>query len=79
VVQPWFAILGAKDDVNDHLAQRLRHAGIMTERVSEVNCAFSAGAPGVLRILGRCSRLLLNSAPLALNRCRWRDATKLIR
>lgn len=31
-VQPWFAILGTKDNVNDDLAKRLRHCGIIAEK-----------------------------------------------
>ena len=41
-VQPWSAIFGAENDVNDDLAQRLRHFGIVAEKRAQVNRAFSA-------------------------------------
>ena len=41
-VQPCFAILGAEDNVNDDLAKRLGHCGIIAEKHAEVNRAFSA-------------------------------------
>ena len=41
-VEPWLAVLGAKDDVKDNFTQRLRHGEMMSERVREVNRAFSA-------------------------------------
>jgi len=36
------AILGSEDHVKDDLTQRLRHGGMMTKHVPEVNRAFSA-------------------------------------
>ena len=60
-VQPWFATAGAKDDVKDDLAERLRHGGMMIKRVLEVNRAFSANeffltkTPGALpQAIGEC-------------------------
>src|ERR1700680_3013563 len=52
-VQPWFAILGAEDNVNDDLAKRLRHCGIMSKKHPQVNRAVSANeffypGPGAL-------------------------------
>jgi hypothetical protein len=41
-VQPWLAILGAENDVNDDLAQRLGHCWIVAEKHAQVNRAFSA-------------------------------------
>ena len=40
-VAPGFAILSAKDDVEDDLAYRLRHAAMLIERGLKVNRAFS--------------------------------------
>ena len=32
-IEPWFAIFGAEDNVNDDLAERLRHCGIIAEKM----------------------------------------------
>jgi len=42
------------------------------EPVPQVNRAISADAFAVLQILGRCHRLPLNAAPLALRTCERR-------
>ena len=42
-VQPSFAIFGAEDNVNNDLAKRLGHCGIIAEKDAEVNRAVSAG------------------------------------
>ena len=68
-VQPWLAILRAEDDVNDNLAKGLRHGGMMTKRLPEVNRAFSAHEFFRNQNLGRCPRLTVNAAALPLNRC----------
>jgi hypothetical protein len=64
-VQPWFAILGAEDNVKDDLAKRLGHCGIIAEKRGHVNRAVSANeffypGPGALPQAG------INIAPLAL-------------
>jgi hypothetical protein len=59
-IQRCFAIFGAKDNVNDDLTKRLRHCGIIAEKDAEVNRAFSA-SEFLLKILGRCPRLVLIS------------------
>jgi hypothetical protein len=41
-VEPWFAVLGAENDVNDDLTEGLGHPRIITEKRAEVNRAFSA-------------------------------------
>jgi hypothetical protein len=64
-VQPWFAILGAEDNVNDDIAERLRHCGIMAKKPPQVNRAVSANEffyPGP----GASPQAGLNAAPLAL-------------
>jgi hypothetical protein len=75
-VEPWFAIPGAKDNVKDHLTERLGHGPMMTERVPEVNRAFSAEvllihSPGALPQVRHGESVLwrtdLTRAPLALN------------
>jgi hypothetical protein len=67
-VQPRCAIFGAKDNVNDDLAERLRHCGMIAERRAQENRAFSAGdsfswVPGALPQAGMRSR-------------RWRSQTR---
>jgi len=66
-VQPCCAILGAEDNVNDDLDERLRHCGMMAERDAQVNRAFSASGSFFTRSLGRCPRLRLKATPTALN------------
>jgi hypothetical protein len=46
-----------------------RQNHMMIEPASRVNRAFSAGDFGISRILGRCPRLEMTGAPLALNIC----------
>ncbi len=41
-IQPCFPIFGAKDNVNDDVAKRLRHCVIIAEKGGEVNRAVSA-------------------------------------
>ena len=41
-VQPRLAIFGAEDNMNDDLAKRLRHCGIIAEKRAQVNRAVSA-------------------------------------
>jgi len=41
-VQPSFPIFGAENNVNDDLAKRLGHCGIIAEKHAQVNRAFSA-------------------------------------
>ena len=65
-VQPCFAILGAKDNVNDDLAKRLRHCGIMAEEHPQVNRAVSANE--FLAQPGALPQADINIAPLALKR-----------
>ncbi|PYL34265.1 MAG: hypothetical protein DMF38_08860 [Verrucomicrobia bacterium] len=60
-------ILAAKDNVKDHLAQRLRHYPMMIEALAEVNRAFSANEIFFPRPWGVAPGLRLNAAPLALN------------
>ena len=65
-IQPRLAIFGAKDNVNDDPAKRLRHCGMMAEKHTQVNRAFSANEffgqrPGAL------PQALNEAAPLALN------------
>jgi len=56
-VQPWFAIFRAKDDMNDDLAEGLRHRRIIAQKPLEVNRAFSAHDL-FPEDLGRCPRLI---------------------
>jgi hypothetical protein len=61
-IQPWVAIPGAEDNVDDDFAEGLGHCGIMAEKQAEVNRAFSAGNsflpinPGALPQAGMTSR-----------------------
>jgi hypothetical protein len=41
-IQPGFPIFGAENYMNDDLAKRLRHCGIIAEKQAEVNRAVSA-------------------------------------
>ena len=41
-IEPWFAIFGAEDNVNDDPAKGLWHCGIIAEKHAHVNRAFSA-------------------------------------
>jgi hypothetical protein len=41
-VQSRFTIFGAKDNMNDHLAKRLRHCGIIAGKHAQVNRVVSA-------------------------------------
>ena len=66
-VQPRLAIFGAEDNMNDDLAKRLRHCGIIAEKHAQVNRAVSASEffyknPGAL------PQASINIAPLAPNR-----------
>ena len=66
-VQPRLAIFGAEDNMNDDLAKRLRHCGIIAEKHTQVNRAVSASEffyknPGAL------PQASINIAPLAPNR-----------
>jgi hypothetical protein len=56
-VQPSFPIFCAKDNVNDDIAKRLGHCGIMAEKQAEVNRAVSAREL-FDQVLGRCPRLV---------------------
>ena len=56
-VQPRLAIFSAEDNMNDDLAKRLRHCGIIAEKQAEVNRAVSAREL-FDQVLGRCPRLV---------------------
>jgi hypothetical protein len=69
--EPGYPIFGAEDNVNDNLAERLRHHGIIAEKHMQVNRAFSADEfsgrkPGAMPQAG------INIAPLALTCSRGR-------
>ena len=51
---------------------------VVSQSQTEVNRAFSAELFGVPRILGRCPRLALNAAPLALNRYALASVQKIL-
>jgi hypothetical protein len=63
-IEPCFAIFGAKDNVNDDLAKRLRHCGIIAEKDAEVNRAVSASEFFLTK--DSPQRAGINIAPLAL-------------
>jgi len=65
-VQPRFAIFGAEDNMNDGLAKRLRHCGIIAEKHAQVNRAVSA-SEFFLQGPGALPQASINIAPLALN------------
>jgi hypothetical protein len=52
--------------MNDDFTERLGHGRRLHETAPEVNRAFSAVAFWVPLVLGRCPRLTINTAPLAL-------------
>jgi hypothetical protein len=56
-VQPSFPIFGTEDNVNDDLAKRLGHWGMIAEKDAQVNRAFSADE-FFDQNLGRCPRLV---------------------
>jgi hypothetical protein len=66
-IEPRLAILRAKDHVNDDFTKRLRHGAMMDQKGTGMNRAFSAGPFALHKSLGRCPRLAMNAAPLALN------------
>ena len=66
-VQPRLAIFGAEDNMNDDLAKRLRHCGIIAEKHAQVNRAVSA-SEFIYENPGALPQASINIAPLALNR-----------
>ena len=66
-VQPRFTIFGAEDNMNDDLAKRLRHCGIIAEKHAQVNRAVSA-SEFFLQGPGALPQATINIAPFALNR-----------
>ena len=66
--------LGAEDNMNDDLAKRLRHCGMIAEKRAQVNRAVSA-SEFFYNDLGRCPRLEINTAPSALDTYGITDAS----
>ena len=64
-VQPWVAVFCAEDDVNDDLAERLRHGGTIAEEGFWMNRAFSAGSCACV-VPGALPQAHMKAAPLAL-------------
>jgi hypothetical protein len=67
-VQPWFAIFGAKDDVSDDFTERLGQGANNDRTGAESESRFQRWRFEIPRTLGRCPRLPLNTAPMALNK-----------
>ena len=65
--QAWMAVFCAEDDVNDDLAERLRHGGTIAEEGFWMNRAFSAGSCACV-VPGALPQAHMKAAPLALNR-----------